>query len=249
MPNSILQILLLPTQLIIKTLGSKMQTAVACVVQGLTAHYLSSSVGTGIAKRGDWVLVYSVGSGCGQWTSQMLKLRGYKVIGTTSSSKIDDNSADSSSFGCDYIIKLQNEQGKSYASYTSVDIAAKVMKITNNKGCKLIIDGIGKSTYEISLKCLAKRGLFVSFGNASGAVPSFPVLKLLPQSAYMTRPKLNDYVATREELLERANEVFEWVKEGKLKMKIDKVFDLEEVAAGHRYLEEGRSRGKILYKL
>jgi len=225
-----------------------MQTAVACVVQGLTAHYLSSSVGSGIAKRGDWVLVYSVGSGCGQWTSQILKLRGYKVIGTASASKIDDNSTESS-FGCDYIIKLQNEQDKSYASYTSVDITAKVMEITNNQGCKLIIDGIGKSTYEISLKCLAKRGLFVSFGNASGAVPSFPVLKLLPQSAYMTRPKLNDYVATREELLERANEVFEWVKEGKLKMKIDKVFDLEEVAAGHRYLEEGRSRGKILYKL
>ena len=75
------------------------------------------------------------------------------------------------------------------------------------------------------------------------------MLKLLPQSAYVTRPKLNDYVATREELLERANEVFQWVLDGKLNIKIDKVLGLEEVAAGHQYLENGESKGKILYKL
>ncbi|KAK1738278.1 hypothetical protein QTG54_010947, partial [Skeletonema marinoi] len=92
---------------------------------------------------------------------------------------------------------------------------------------------------EISLQCLAKRGLFVSFGNASGAVPAFPVLRLLPQSAYMTRPKLNDYVATREELLERAKDVFTWVKEGKLSIVIDRVFELEQVRAAHEYLENG----------
>ena len=152
-------------------------------------------------------------------------------------------------FGCDSLIVLENVPGKSYADYSSVDIASEVMEVTGGNGCKLIIDGIGKSTYEISLKCLAKRGLFVSFGNASGAVPAFPVLKLLPQSAYMTRPKLNDYVATREELLERANEVFGWVQDGKLKIAVDKVFGLEEVAAGHEYLENGSSKGKILYKL
>lgn len=223
-----------------------MKTGIACMTQGLTAHYLSSSVNVGIAKPGDWVLVYSVGSGTCQWAAQMLKLRGYRVIGTTSASKVTN---DGNNFGCDHVIVLQNEPGKSYASYTSVDIAAKVMELTNGNGCKLVIDGVGKSTYEISLKCLAKRGLFVSFGNASGAVPAFPVLKLLPQSAYVTRPKLNDYVATREELLERANEVFQWVLDGKLNIKIDKVLGLEEVAAGHQYLENGESKGKILYKL
>mmetsp|Transcript_6118 Transcript_6118/g.9537 ORF Transcript_6118/g.9537 Transcript_6118/m.9537 type:complete len:351 (-) Transcript_6118:24-1076(-) len=227
----------------------EMKTAIACMTQGLTAHYLSSSVGAGIAKEGDWVLVYGVGSGTGQWTSQMCKLRGYKVIGTTSQGKVIDINNAKSAFGCDELIVLDNATGKSYADYTSVDIVSKVMDITNGQGCKLIIDGIGKDTYEISLKCLAKRGLFVSFGNASGRVPAFPVLRLLPQSAYMTRPKLNDFVATREELLQRASDVFSWVKEGKLNIVIDKVFDLEEVRAAHEYLENGGSKGKVLLEI
>ena len=232
--------------------GLDMQTAVACMTQGLTAHYLSSSVGAGIAKAGDWVLVYSVGSGTGQWTAQMCKLHGYRVIGTTSKAKIESYTTvqeAASAFGCEELIVLDNVPNKSFADYTSVDIASLVMKVTDGKGCKLIIDGVGKSTYEISLKCLSKRGLFVSFGNASGAVPAFPVLKLLPQSAYMTRPKLNDYIATREELLERANEVFGWVMDGRLKIVVDKVFDLKDVAKAHEYLEDGQSKGKILFKL
>ncbi|EED93601.1 predicted protein, partial [Thalassiosira pseudonana CCMP1335] len=216
--------------------------AVACMTQGLTAHYLSSSVGNGIAKRGDWVLIYGVGSGTCQWTAQMCKIEGM----------MDDDGVDASKaanrFGCDNLIVLENTLNKSYADYTSVDIATQVDTITNGQGCKLIIDGIGKSTYDISLQCLSKRGLFVSFGNASGSVPAFPVLRLLPQSAYVTRPKLNDYIATREELLERANEVFGWVMEGKIRIVVDRVFELEEVAKGHEYLEEGRGRGKILFK-
>ena len=226
-----------------------MKTAIACMTQGLTAHYLSSSVGAGFAKEGDWVLVYGVASGTGQWTSQMCKLRGYKVIGTTSKGKVNDVNDAKSAFGCDELIVLENASGKSYADYSSVDIASKVGEITDGKGCKIIIDGVGKDTYETSLKCLAKRGLFVSFGNASGAVPAFPVLRLLPKSAYMTRPKLNDYVATREELLERANEVFMWVKEEKLSMVIDKVFDLDQVQSAHKYLEDGGAKGKVLFKI
>lgn len=224
--------------------GLDMETAVACMTQGLTAHYLSSSVGNGIARAGDWVLVFAVGGGTGQWTAQMCKLRGYKVIGTTSKCKaqyVNDI--------CDELIVLENEASKSYADYTSLDIAAAVMKITKGHGCKLVIDGVGKATYETSLKCLAKRGLFVSFGNASGAVPAFPVLKLLPQSAYMTRPKLNDYVATRQELLERAEEVFGWVQSGELKVKVDKVFALEDVKRGHQYLENGDAKGKVLFSV
>lgn len=230
--------------------GIGMETALACTVQGLTAHYLSSSVGSGVARPGDWVLVYSVGSGTGQWTSKMCKLRGYKVIGTTSRNKIEGLSeADAAAdFGCDHLIVLENVQGKSYADYESTDIVSRVKEITDNRGCKMIIDGVGKSTYQISLECLAKRGIFVSFGNASGAVPAFPVLKLTPQSAYVTRPKLNDYVATREELLERAGEVFDWVKKGELKISVDKTFNLKDVAEGHAYIEGGRSRGKILFK-
>lgn len=235
--------------------GLDMQTAVACMTQGLTAHYLSSSVGAGIAGPGDWVLVYGVGSGTGQLTAQMCALRGYRVIGTTSRSKAaahldEDGAVRASAFGCERLITLGTAPGKCYASYTSVDIAAEVSKITDGKGCKLVIDGIGKSTYEISLNCLSKRGLLVSFGNASGAVPAFPVLRLLPQSAYVTRPKLNDYVATREELLGRAEEVFGWAMgDGGLNVVVDRVLGLEDAAAGHEYLENGESRGKILFKL
>ncbi|KAL7454228.1 hypothetical protein ACHAWC_005852, partial [Mediolabrus comicus] len=219
-----------------------MKTAIACMTQGLTAHYLSSSVGAGIAKEGDWVLVYGCGSGTGQWTSQMCKIRGY--IGSNNS---DATSA--SLFGCEKLIIMDNVSGKSYADYASVDIVSRVMEITGGKGCKLIIDGIGKDTYEISLKCLAKRGLFVSFGNASGAVPAFPVLRLLPQSAFLTRPKLNDYTSNRAELLERAHDVFTWVREGKLNIVIDKVFDLDQVQTAHSYLESGQAKGKVLLKL
>ncbi|KAL7523935.1 hypothetical protein ACHAXR_000368 [Thalassiosira sp. AJA248-18] len=102
--------------------GLEMQTAVACMVQGLTAHYLSSSVGAGIAQPGDWVLVYGVGSGTGQWTAQMCKLRGYRVVGTTSRGKADnfDNVKDAASaFGCEQLIVLENAPDKSYASTTN----------------------------------------------------------------------------------------------------------------------------------
>ena len=228
-----------------------MPTAVACMTQGLTAHYLSSSVSAGIAQPGDWVLIYGVGSGTGQWTAQMAKLRGYNVIGTTSRYKVknmDSTDAAASAFGCDKLLILENVRGKSYADYSSIDIASEVSKVTNGRGCKIVIDGIGKSTYEISLKCLDKRGLFVSFGNASGPVPAFPLLRLLEKSAYVTRPKLNDYTCTRVELLERAHEVFAWVKEGKLKICVDKVFELEDAGKGHEYLEDGKGRGKILLK-
>jgi NADPH2:quinone reductase len=221
-----------------------METAVACMTQGLTAHYLSCSIGNGIAKSGDWVLIYAVGGGTGQWTAQMCKLRGYKVIGTSSKGK----AAEMGNI-CDKLIVLENVPSKSYADYSSIDIVSRVKEITGGQGCKMIIDGVGKATYEISLNCLAKRGLFVSFGNASGAVPAFPVLKLLPQSAYVTRPKLNDYVATREELLERVEEVFGWVRDGKLTITVDKVFPLEDVTMAHGYLENGGGRGKILFKI
>ncbi len=245
-----------------------MSIAVSCMIQGLTAHYLSSSVGAGICAPGDWVLVYGVGSGTGRWTAQICKIRGYRVIGITSRCKVGGRDGGegggggeegggasaaeaTSSFGfCDDLIVLENAPGKSYASYASMeDIVSRVSEITSGNMCKLVIDGVGLSTYELSLNCLSVRGMFVSYGNASGPVPSFPVLRLLPKSAYVTRPKLNDYVSSRDELLFRANEVFDWVRTGKLDVVVDRVFDLDEAAAGHEYLENGRTRGKVLFRI
>jgi NADPH2:quinone reductase len=239
--------------------------AITCMVQGLTAHYLLSissahmqthALKTNNVKDKDWILIYSVGSGTCQWAAQMAKIRGYRVIGTCSKGKVQQ----ASGVGCDELIVLDEvdanddaeeeaKQEKNYSNYHSVDIARRVMEATDGKGVKCVIDGIGKSTSDISLSCLSRRGIFISFGNASGKVDDLSLLKLVGKSAFVTRPKLGDYVSTREELLERINEVFEWVLNGDLDVCIDQEFDLSDVVHGHQYIEAGKSRGKLLFKI
>ena len=214
-------------------------------VQGLTAHYLVTDATAGLMKEGDWMLMYSVGSGTCQWACQLAKINGYKVIGTTSQTKITA----AAQAACDHLIVLDTEEGKSYADYSSVDIHQKVMEITDGKGVKCIVDGVGKSTAEISVKCLARRGLWISFGNASGAVPPFSLLKLTPKSGFVTRPKLGDYVSTKEELRGRATDIFGHLADGTLKVRVDSVIPLQEAAKGHLYLESGKSNGKILFQI
>jgi len=222
--------------------GVGLDIATACVVQGLTAHYLVSSAHAGLIQKGEWCLIHGVGGGTCQWAAQMAKIRGYKVIGTCSKGKADV----AKTLGCDELIVLDEVPGTSYEDYESVDVVAEVMKITDGKGAKCVIDGIGKSTVDISINSLAHRGIFVSFGNASGAVPPFPVLRLINKSAYVTRPKLLDYTTNRAELLERSNDIFTWLLEGKLKVGIDTAFPLDQAAEGHLYLEAGKSKGKVL---
>jgi NADPH2:quinone reductase len=226
--------------------GISLEIAIACMVQGLTAHYLVTDATAGLISPGEWCLIYSVGSGTCQWASQMAKLQGYKVIGTTSKSKQEH--ASTSAAACDELIVLDSPPGKSHAKYTD-EIVDKVMEITSGQGVKCILDGIGKSTADISLLCLAQRGIWISFGNASGPVPPFQVLRLTPKSAFLTRPKLGDYVATKEELSKRCQHVFGWIREGKIQVTIDKIFDIDQAAEGHEYLESGQSKGKILYKI
>jgi len=225
--------------------GVGLDVATAIMTQGLTAHYLTVSAHAGLVQPGEWMLIHGVAGGTCQWAAQMAKLKGYKVIGTCPEGKKDVGLAT----GCDELIVLKEIEGTSYEDYTSVDIVSKVMEITGGAGCKAVIDGIGKSTVDISIDCLSRRGIFVSFGNASGAVPPFPVLRLIKKSAFVTRPKLLDYVSDRKELLMRAEEVFGWLKSGELSVGIDKVFDLSDAVAGHQYLEAGKSKGKLIYKI
>ena len=225
--------------------GVGLDVATSCVVQGLTAHYLTSTCHADLIKPGEWCLIHGVGGGTCQWAAQMAKLRGFKVIGTCSRGKIDVASA----LGCDELIVLDEVPGTSYEDYESVDIVTRVMEVTDGKGCKAVIDGIGKSTMDISINSLAHRGIFISFGNASGAVPAFPVLRLIGKSAYVTRPKLLDYTVDRAELVSRADEVFGWLKEGKLNVSVDRAFPLDQAAEGHIYLEAGKSKGTVLYKI
>ena len=222
--------------------GISMEVALACMVQGLTAHYLVTDATAGLIHKGEWCLIYSVGSGTCQWAAQMAKLQGYKVIGTSSKTKTPPTC-------CDEVIMLDCVEGKTYANYESIDICSRVLEITGGQGVKCIIDGVGLSTSEISVKCLARRGIWISFGNASGAVPPLSLLKFSPKSAFCTRPKLGDYVATPEELKARTNDVFQWIKDGQVDVKIDKVFDLDKAQDAHSYLESGQSKGKILLKI
>ena len=160
------------------------------------------------------MLIHGTGSGTCQWAAQMAKLRGYKVIGTCSESKQDIARAT----GVDELIVYKEAQGTSYEDYTSVDLVPKVMEITGGEGVKAVIDGIGLATWETSIEVLARRGIFVSFGNASGAVPAFPPLRFINKSGFLTRPKLNDYTVTREELMSRANDIYGWLAKGELKV-------------------------------
>lgn len=225
--------------------GVGVDVATSCVVQGLTAHYLTSSAHAELIKPGEWCLIHGVGGGTCQWAAQMAKLRGFKVIGTCTKGK-EDVAKD---LGCDELIVLDEVPGTSYEDYESVDIVKRVMEVTDGKGVKCVIDGIGKNTMDISINSLAQRGIFISFGNASGAVPAFPVLRLIGKSAYVTRPKLLDYTTSREELVERADEIFGWLKDDKLSVKVDVTFPLEQAADGHLYLEAGKSKGKVLYEI
>lgn len=222
-----------------------LDVATSCVVQGLTAHYLTSSAHADLIKPGEWCLIHGVGGGTCQWAAQMAKIRGFKVIGTVNKGKEEI----AKSLGCDELIVLDEVPGTSYEDYESVDVVARVKEITDGQGVKCVIDGIGKSTMDISIESLARRGIFISFGNASGAVPAFPVLRLIGKSAYVTRPKLLDYTVGREELVWRADEVFGWLKDGSLTVAVDTSFPLEEAAEGHKYLEAGKSRGKVLYTI
>jgi len=222
-----------------------LSTATACVVQSNTAHYLVSSAPASLIAPGQWMLIHGVAGGTCQWAAQIAKILGYKVIGTCPRGKLPV----AKELGCDELIVLDEVEGQAYEDYESVDVVKRVMEITNDVGCHAVIDGIGKATVDISIDSLARRGIFVSFGNASGAVPAFPVLRLIGKSAYVTRPKLLDYTATREELLERSGDVMRWIDEGKLKIGVDKIFDIEDAKEGHLYLESGASTGKVLYKL
>lgn len=222
-----------------------LDVATSCVVQGLTAHYLTTSAHADLIKPGEWCLIHGVAGGTCQWAAQMAKLRGYKVIGTAPVGKKDI----AENLQCDELILLNEVPGTSYEDYESVDIVAKVKEITNGEGVKCVIDGIGKATVDISIDSLARRGIFVSFGNASGAVPAFPVLRLIGKSAYVTRPKLLDYTVDRDELVWRAGEVFGWLTEGKLKVSVDTTFPLDQAPEGHIYLEAGKSKGKVLYEI
>jgi len=202
------------------------QTAAATMLQGMTAHYLTHS--TYPLKSGDSCLIHAAAGGTGRLLVQMAKMRGARVTGTVGD---EEKARQAKEAGADEVI-----------IYTKEDFVAKVKGTMN-----VVYDSVGKATFLQSLDCLRPRGMMVSFGNASGAVPDFaPLILSQKGSLFLTRPSLAHYSSTQEELDWRAGDVLKWVSDGKLKLHIHKVYPLAEAAQAHRDLEGRKTTGKLL---
>jgi len=207
------------------------QQAAAAMLQGMTAHYLTHSAYP--LKEGETALIHAAGSGTGQLLAQIAKRRGARVIGTVST---QEKAMLAREAGADEVIL-----------YTQADFEIEVKRLTNNKGVDVVYDSVGKDTFDKSLNCIRRRGYMVLYGQSSGSVPPVDPQTLNAKgSLYLTRPFLAHYTADRAELLERANDVFNWIAAGELKVHIDKTFPLAQAAEAHRYLEDRQSKGKIL---
>ena len=202
------------------------QTAAAAMLQGMTAHYLSHS--TYPLKSGDSCLIHAAAGGTGRLLVQMAKMRGAHVTATVGT---EEKARQAKEAGADEVIL-----------YTKEDFVAKAKGKMN-----VVYDSVGKSTFTQSLDCLRPRGMMVSFGNASGAVPDFaPLILSQKGSLFLTRPSLAHYSSTPEELAWRAGDILNWISQGKLKLHVHKVYPLAEAAQAHRDLEGRQTSGKLL---
>lgn len=207
------------------------RSAAAVMLQGITAHYLTHS--TYHLKRGEIVLVHAAAGGVGLLLIQITKRLGARVFGTVSTEEK---------------ARLVREAGADeMILYTRTDFAAEVKRLTNGRGVDVVYDSVGQSTFEKSLDCLRPRGYLVLFGQSSGPVPPFDLGRLAVKgSLFVTRPTVVHYMSKREELLERARDLFKWIRSGELKPRIGQTFPLAEAAEAHRQLEARKTTGKVL---
>ena len=211
--------------------GVHFRTAAAIFLQGLTAHYLSHS--TFPLQPGHTCLVHAAAGGTGQLLVQMAKLRGARVIGTVST---EAKAAVARECGSDEVIL-----------YSQQDFVAETRRLTGGQGVDVVYDSVGKDTFDKSIDCLQPRGYMVLFGQSSGRVPPVdPQVLNAKGSLYLTRPTLKHHVPAREDLLARSNDIFGWLKESKLRVRIDRTFALKQAAEAHTYLASRQAMGKVL---
>ena len=210
--------------------GLDASTGAAALVQGMTAHYLAYS--TYPLKPGDFALVHAGAGGTGLLLIQMAKRAGAYVFATVST---EEKAALAREAGADKAI-----------IYTREDFEEEVKKATDGRGVQAVYDSVGKTTFDKSLNCLARRGCLALYGQSSGPVPTLNTASLARGSVFLTRPGLGDHTATREELVWRAGEVLGWVASGELKLLIGGSYPLAEAAEAHRQLEGRHSTGKLL---
>jgi len=208
-----------------------LEQAAAVLLQGMTAHYLMLS--TYAFKPGDTALVHAAAGGVGQLLVQIAKTLGARVIATVST---EEKARLAREAGADEVIL-----------YSQQDFEAETKRLTGGKGVEVVYDGVGKATFLKGLNCLKPRGLMVLYGQASGAVePINPQILNQKGSLFMTRPSLGHYLLTRDELLWRAGDLFNWIASGKLNVRIDRTFPLKEANAAQSYMEERGTKGKVL---
>jgi NADPH2:quinone reductase len=208
--------------------GISERVAATLMLKGFTAQYLFRQ--TCKLKAGDTILFHAAAGGVGLIACQWARALGVTMIGTVGS---DEKAALAKANGCTHTIV-----------YTRENFVDRVKALTGGKGVPVVYDGVGKDTFPASLDCLAPRGTFVSYGNASGPVPPFDILLLSQKgSLYVTRPTLVTYTAKREDIAAMAAEVFELVKAGKLVSEPRQTFALKDAAAAHRALESRATTG------
>jgi NADPH2:quinone reductase len=218
-------------QLVKVPVGISPEQAAAAMLQGMTAHYLSTS--TYPLKTGDTALVHAGAGGVGLLLTQMAARLGVRVITTVSSPAKEE---------------LSREAGASEVIlYTEQDFVSEVKRLTAGKGVDVVYDSVGKTTFEGSLDCLRPRGLLALFGASSGPVPPFDLIQLSGRgSLFVTRPTLWHYIATRAELEWRAGDVLGWAASGELKLRTEHRYLLAEAAQAQIDLESRKTSGKIL---
>jgi len=209
--------------------GVEATVAAAVMLQGCTAHYLASS--TFPVAEGDVAVVHAAAGGVGLLLTQIVRLRGGVVVATTSGGA-----------KADLAVRAGAQHVAGYEDYADV-----VREITGGAGAHVVYDGVGNATFEKSLSVLRRRGLLVLYGAASGPVPPFDLLRLSTNgSLFVTRPTLGDYIATRDELVARTQELFGWIRDGRLDVRVGGTYPLADAAQAHEDLAARRTTGKLL---
>ena len=214
--------------------GIASEQAAAMMLQGMTAHMLLRSVHR--VQSGETILIHAAAGGVGLIMCQWAKALGATVIGTVST---DEKAELARAHGCDHPV-----------IYTRQDFVAEVDRITGGEKLPVVYDGVGRDTFMKSLDCLSRRGMMVSYGNASGPVDPFPPALLAQKgSVFLTRPTLYDYIIKREELETAASELFEVVTSGKVRIEVKQRFKLRDAAGAHRALEARKTTGSTVLTL
>jgi NADPH2:quinone reductase len=211
-----------------------LRTAAAALLQGLTAHYLTHS--TYPLKAGETALVHAAAGGIGNVLTQVARIVGARVIATV---------------GSDAKAELARQAGAHHViNYSTQDFEQEVKKLTEGRGVDVVYDSVGKDTFDRSLNCLRHRGYLALFGFSSGLVPPFdPAILGVKGSLFLTRPGLNQYIATRDELMMRARDLFRWLGDGSVKIRINHTFPLADAVKAHQDLEARRTTGKVLLEV